>query len=420
MEGISGEEAKAIEGKLAKVVGVKAEKGHLKDAPAPIKDAGDREAQLLKMTYNDIKALASQLGIKAVGKKETLIPQILKAEAKGGKKNENNGEVSKTSDAKQESQPKATKKSDKDTKKKKVAKEESEDDSDGEDNSGVDEEGTEQEDKEEEYGLTDWTMEDLADILAKYGLSTKGKRESLVDRVIENIENGTIPTDDEEDGEEEGSNNEEEGDSDASDDDNTAEEDDDSEDDGYTEDDIKEMTDEELKELAKENEVEIPTRKNKKGKKVLDRAKLEETIISMLDDDSEDDGEDGAEDDGDSEDDGEEYEPSEARLKAEEKVEAEIRKQYKDGKLKSNTIKKFLNNYYKGDPDCKDCKGCNKEEQLDCYIDVKKAFIDDDGDTHKEEDIYARDDKDYCCGQELKKLENGNSVCEICGTEYEA
>jgi hypothetical protein len=56
---------------------------------------------------------------------------------------------------------------------------------------GSDEEST---DPEDIYGLRDMTEEELCNILASNGLSPKGKRQALVDRIVKGIEEGKIAT----------------------------------------------------------------------------------------------------------------------------------------------------------------------------------------------------------------------------------
>ena len=53
------------------------------------------------------------------------------------------------------------------------------------------------------------------------------------------------------------------------------------------------------------------------------------------------------------------------------------------------------------------------------YIDTKAMFIDDDGNTLSSEEPYSVNDVPYCCGYELKKTDN-TYICEACGSEYEA
>ena len=181
----------------------------------------------------------------------------------------------------------------------------------------------------EEYGLEEYTVEELADICAEYELSTKGKKQALIDRIVKGILDGTIELEDEEEAEEE------------------------------------EVQEEKapLKKVAESENPEV--------------------------------------------------------TKKEAEIEADIRDKYEKGKLKDSAIKKFLDKYNEGDPECAGCKGCSKEDMLECYIDIHKALVDDDGDVNEFEEPYVRHGEYFCCGRELKELENGNLYCSVCGTEYQ-
>ena len=48
---------------------------------------------------------------------------------------------------------------------------------------------------------------------------------------------------------------------------------------------------------------------------------------------------------------------------------------------------------------------------LECYIDIHKALVDDDGDLNEFEEPYIRDGEYFCCGREIKELENGDLYC---------
>ncbi len=182
----------------------------------------------------------------------------------------------------------------------------------------------------EEYGLEEYTVEELADICAKYELSTKGKKQALIDRIVKGILDGTIELEDEEEEEEE------------------------------------EAQEEEKAPLKKVAEHDNPQRAEKEAE-----------------------------------------------------IEADIRDKYEKGRLKDTTIKKFLDKYNEGDPECAGCNGCSKEDMLECYVDIHKALVDDDGDLNEFEEPYVRDGEYFCCGRELKELENGNLYCQVCGNEYE-
>lgn len=76
--------------------------------------------------------------------------------------------------------------------------EEVEDDVDGD---VEDSEDDGEEDLAEMYGLNELSLEELAEICAEHGLSTKGKRQALIDRIVRGIKDGTIEVEDEEEGE---------------------------------------------------------------------------------------------------------------------------------------------------------------------------------------------------------------------------
>ena len=224
----------------------------------------------------------------------------------------------------------------------------------------IEDEDEEVEDIAEEYGLNDMTLEELADICAEYGLSTKGKKQALIDRIVKAIVNGEIEVDDEEE-------------EDIEDDEGGGE--DEEEQEVYEEevDDEEEVDEEEDEEEAEEETKKKPLRSLKNIK----------------------------------------------REEKEKEVEENIREQYRKKKLKDSKIKKFLDNYNEGDPECKGCKGCTKEDMLECYIDIHKALVDDDGEVNDMEEPYIRDNEYHCCGKELEDLENGNYYCSVCGQEYE-
>ena len=62
------------------------------------------------------------------------------------------------------------------------------------------------------------------------------------------------------------------------------------------------------------------------------------------------------------------------------------------------------------------------EEQLvGFYLELRKRFVDDQGEEHEPSDPYELAGKDLCCGHELKySKKNKRYICETCGEEYEA
>lgn len=180
-------------------------------------------------------------------------------------------------------------------------------------------ENEEEEDPEEKYGLTDLSDDELKDILKEADLSTKGKRQALIDRIVEAIGEGAISVEEEEEGEEE----------------------------------------------------------------------------EIQDDDRDP-----------------------AIIKAEEKVEKDVRARITSGKLKMPKIKETLKLYYDGDAECSDCSGCSKEDQIACYVKIQQNFVDDDGAVHSAEEPYVRDGENWCCGRQLSEMDQDGFYCEICSAEY--
>lgn len=185
------------------------------------------------------------------------------------------------------------------------------------------------------YNLDEYTVEELADICTEFDLSTKGKKQTLIDRIVKGVLEGTIEFEEDEE----------------------------------------ETTEEEVIE--------------EDSKKVESEEESEEVEIDPV------------------------------VLAKEEEVEANIRAKYKSKKLKDSEIKKFLDKYTDGDPDCAGCKDCSKEDLLSCYIEIHRNLVDDEGNVSELEEPYIRNDEYYCCGEELSEdLDNDTMFCKICGQEY--
>lgn len=104
--------------------------------------------------------------------------------------------------------------------------------------------------------------------------------------------------------------------------------------------------------------------------------------------------------------------------KAMDKIRNDISVNYKSGKLKDSHIKKFLTNYYDGNPNDV-VKGSNKTSMLETYVMIQQDLVGDDLKQHAVNTVYERNGKKYCCGKRLyKQLRKGYPYCEICGTEY--
>lgn len=253
--------------------------------------------------YNELRALASELGLDSKGKKNELIDRILEYYENQGKVEEVKEEVV---------------------------------------------EETEESDEEAEYRrleqmLEEYTNEELADILVEVGKSPKGKRQALITKVIDAIKEGLIAFEDDEE-------------------------------------ETDEVEDEEVYEEEREEEQEGDLLVNEDEEIMTDARR--EAVVNLTN---------------------------------------KIKDQYKKGELTDKEMKKFLEEYFEhieGEENCVECT-CPNEDRLSCYIKVQTSLIDDDGMYHDFEEPYVVNDEYYCCGKPLIELSEGTLYCQVCGQEYE-
>lgn len=61
------------------------------------------------------------------------------------------------------------------------------------------------------------------------------------------------------------------------------------------------------------------------------------------------------------------------------------------------------------------------EELVALYCEIRKRFVDDDGEEHEPGDPYELNEKNFCCGHELKYEKKSKTfICESCGEKYTA
>ena len=61
------------------------------------------------------------------------------------------------------------------------------------------------------------------------------------------------------------------------------------------------------------------------------------------------------------------------------------------------------------------------EELVAMYCEIRKRFVDDDGEEHEPGDPYELNEKNFCCGHELKYEKKSKTfICESCGEKYTA
>ena len=134
--------------------------------------------QLDGMTYNNIKKLAKELGIPAVGNREDITARILGETVEV--ENEAVVEAEEAEEAPAKKTPKETEKA--------IEPEEVE---------------VNEKDNDPLYAkvvdaISEMSNEEIADVLADIGVSAKGKREALIDKVVQAVRDGLLDFDDEE------------------------------------------------------------------------------------------------------------------------------------------------------------------------------------------------------------------------------
>lgn len=152
------------------------------------KSAPAAEDDLDSMSYNDLKKLCKSKGLSAAGNREELIARL-------------NGE----DDSEEDDEP--VKKSTAKKGGKKPAPVEGDDDSDEDEGDDSDEEDDDDDGEDVqsavEAATEDMSLEELAEFCEENGLSSKGKRQALIARIVKAVEAGDIELSDDDDDEDE-------------------------------------------------------------------------------------------------------------------------------------------------------------------------------------------------------------------------
>ena len=334
-------------------------------------------------TLKELKDLAKELGVSTKGSKSTIIGRILEAQ-------DNVEEVVE------------------ETKENILTEEEVEEF----------EEATETgEENPLEAQLNEMSVEELADILAEVGISTKGKKQSLIAKVLKAVEEGKIELADEE--EEVVEETVEEVEEPVND---TIEETEDDEEGIDLEEILDSLGTKELKDLAKELGIKVVLKDKK--------ASLIEKITNFEDDDKlmevliekgiiEATDEEEVEEDVDTE---EEFvvEGSDVRIEAVENKFADLMEHIENGEIEMSEVKEFLEEYYADNKsELKKIEAMTEEDLANKYCWIQANLIDDEGQEVDFEEPYMVGDKPYCCGIPMKQLNETTYVCEIDGEEVE-
>lgn len=159
-----------------------------------IETEGYTEAQLSDMTYNELKKLAKELGLSASGTRKELVEKILSINEKG--------QVSNVPDNKADV-PSSKKNIALIGKKQSESIEEEEPEPDDEEEFEPDEDEAEVDEEIDSVEAKilketeDMEDDEIRGLLADVGMPTKGKRQSLISRLIDAVEEGLIELDEE-------------------------------------------------------------------------------------------------------------------------------------------------------------------------------------------------------------------------------
>ena len=161
-----------------------------KKSTAPAEDNDYSE-----MSYNDLKKLCKSRGVSAAGNREELIARLSDAPAADDDEDEEEEPVKKHT-AKKGKKPAPVEEDDED---------EDDDDDSEDDDSDDDGDDDDEEDVQSavEAATEDMTLEELAEFCEENGLSSKGKRQALIARIVKAVEAGDIELSDDDDDDEE-------------------------------------------------------------------------------------------------------------------------------------------------------------------------------------------------------------------------
>ena len=323
--------------------------------------------ELKAMTQAELKALAKELGVSVRGSKSAILGRIL--------------EKIDVAEVEEEEEP----------------VEEAEE--------PVTEEGENDEDPIQE-ALEELELEDLADLCEQAELSTKGKKQALIARLMTAHNAGEIDLTDffEEE-------------------DITEEVDEEIEEDAVDEMQIEEILEAQdlktVKAIAKKLKIKVAL-KDKKPALIEKIGQYNvEDVIEVLNDmgliESADDDEEESE--------GvkmPKFEGSKKRIKACEACWKETMSDLENGDIEEDDIREFFEDRFSGNKS--ELKKIAKRDWEDLAIEFAEIIanmFDDDGDDVEMQEPYMVDETPYCCGVPMKKVDDTHFLCEIDGEEVE-
>lgn len=254
--------------------------------------------------------------------------------------------------------------------------------------------------------LEELELEDLADLCEQSELSTKGKKQALIARLMTAHNAGEIDLTDffEEE-------------------DITDEVDEEIEEDAVDEMQIEEILEAQdlktIKAVAKKLKIKVAL-KDKKPAIIEKIGQYDaEDVVEVLNDmgliepaDDEEEASEGVE--------MPKFEGSKKRIKACEACWKEIMSDLEKGDIEEDDIREFFEDRFSGNKS--ELKKIAKKDWEDLaieYAEIMANMFDDDGDDVEMQEPYMVDETPYCCGVPMKKVDDTHFLCEIDGEEVE-
>ena len=112
---------------------------------------------------------------------------------------------------------------------------------------------------------------------------------------------------------------------------------------------------------------------------------------------------------------------TEKRAEAVRDMMADIIEKVENDELKEEDMQTFLENVCTDEELEALGEDYEFEELVAMYCEIRKRFVDDDGEEHEPGDPYELNEKNFCCGHELKYEKKSKTfICESCGEKYTA
>lgn len=254
--------------------------------------------------------------------------------------------------------------------------------------------------------LEELELEDLADLCEQAELSTKGKKQALIARLMTAHNAGEIDLTDffEEE-------------------DITDEVDEEIEEDAVDEMQIEEILEAQdlktIKAVAKKLKIKVALKDKKPA--IIEKIGQynAEDVLEVLNDmglieptDDEEEASEGVE--------MPKFEGSKKRIKACEACWKEIMSDLEKGDIEEDDIREFFEDRFSGNKsELKKIAKIDWEDLAIEYAEIMANMFDDDGDDVEMQEPYMVDETPYCCGVPMKKIDDTHFLCEIDGEEVE-